>query len=311
MYLYLHAYPTSPFAHKIRLLFGYKGIAFTEVTQPVIMPKPELQAVTGGYRRIPVLQIANHIICDTPLIAATIEKLAPPNSPSLAQSGIERIVAQWADEKLFAAAMAYNFSPAGSAYFFRDGDMAIAKAFAEDRKQMRAGAARMMPQEALVTMKAYLNDLNEMLAQNGAYLLGDAPSMADFSAAHPLWFTRQWVTPLASLFNDYANINPWLDRVLALAPQNTPIISSAAALEIAAQESLSEADLSKLCAGETPSQLENKALGDTVSVIAESFGLEETQGVLRYVSNQRIILQRDLQGKATFVHFPRLGFVLK
>jgi glutathione S-transferase len=78
--LYFHHYVTSPFAEKIRLIFGLKGLAWHSVLQPSIMPKPDLQALTGGYRRIPVLQIGNDIVCDTALIADVLEHLAP--SPS-------------------------------------------------------------------------------------------------------------------------------------------------------------------------------------------------------------------------------------
>jgi len=52
--LILHHYPTSPFAEKIRLIFGYKKLAWQSVIIPRIMPKPELTALTGGYRRTPV-----------------------------------------------------------------------------------------------------------------------------------------------------------------------------------------------------------------------------------------------------------------
>lgn len=65
----LHHYTTSPFAEKIRAIMGYKNLAWKSVYQPMIMPKPDLQSLTGGYRRIPVLQIGNQVVCDTMLIA--------------------------------------------------------------------------------------------------------------------------------------------------------------------------------------------------------------------------------------------------
>ena len=55
--LILHHYDTSPFSEKVRLMLGLKGLAWDSVQAPVIMPKPELTPLTGGYRRIPVLQI--------------------------------------------------------------------------------------------------------------------------------------------------------------------------------------------------------------------------------------------------------------
>jgi hypothetical protein len=38
------------------------------------MPKPDLVALTGGYRKTPVLQYKNHIYCDTRLIARVIDE---------------------------------------------------------------------------------------------------------------------------------------------------------------------------------------------------------------------------------------------
>jgi len=117
--LILHHYPTSPFAEKIRLILGYKQLAWKSVFIPMIMPKPDLTALTGGYRKTPVLQIGADVYCDTALICDVLEHWAP--TPSLypeAIKGTARIVAQWADSALFTAAMAYNFQPAGVAQVF-------------------------------------------------------------------------------------------------------------------------------------------------------------------------------------------------
>ena len=54
--LILHQYPASPFSEKIRCLLGYKQQAYQSVEIPVIMPKPDLMALTGDYRKTPVLQ---------------------------------------------------------------------------------------------------------------------------------------------------------------------------------------------------------------------------------------------------------------
>src|SRR3954468_23611809 len=98
----LHHYPTSPFAEKARLMLGFKKLAWKSVLIPAVMPKPDLTALTGGYRRTPVLQIGADIYCDTGLIADVLENIAP--SPSLypaATSGLAHTLAQWADTNLF------------------------------------------------------------------------------------------------------------------------------------------------------------------------------------------------------------------
>ena len=54
--LILHHYALSPFAEKIRRILAFKKLAWRSVEQPTIAPKPDLTPLTGGYRRIPVLQ---------------------------------------------------------------------------------------------------------------------------------------------------------------------------------------------------------------------------------------------------------------
>ena len=54
--LILHHYPSSPFSEKIRLILGYKKLRWQSVIIPIIMPKNDVVALTGGYRRTPVLQ---------------------------------------------------------------------------------------------------------------------------------------------------------------------------------------------------------------------------------------------------------------
>ena len=73
--LILHHYDEAPFAEKIRLVFGIKGLTWRSVIVPSAMPKPDLMPLTGGYRRTPVLQIGADVYCD-------------PNSPPCSRSAI-------------------------------------------------------------------------------------------------------------------------------------------------------------------------------------------------------------------------------
>ena len=81
----LHQYASSPFAEKIRVCLGIKRLAWGAVDEPVIMPKPELVALTGGYRRIPVMQIGADIYCDSQLIVRELERRFP--EPTLFPAG--------------------------------------------------------------------------------------------------------------------------------------------------------------------------------------------------------------------------------
>src|ERR1700675_1858867 len=108
----LHHYPNSPFAEKIRLILGSKSQHWSSVLIPLIMPKPDLVALTGGYRKTPILQIGADIYCDTALIARVLERIAP--SPSLFPQGETLAVqatAHFADSTLFGIAIPIGFQP--------------------------------------------------------------------------------------------------------------------------------------------------------------------------------------------------------
>jgi glutathione S-transferase len=306
--LIFHHYPNSPFAEKIRLAFGLKNLAWRSCDVSPIMPKPELQALTGGYRRIPVLQIGADVYCDTLLICEVLESLQP--APSLypqGQTGLARTLAQWADGTLFPTAMAYNFSPAGGAEFARLNPDLDLRAFGADRAQMRGGAQRMLPGDATAAYKSYLRRIATML-ENSPFVLGDQVSVADLSCYHPLWFTRR-LPAIADILATNPAILPWMDRVAALGhgKRDAVEVSRSDSLKIALQATPDKASAS------TNFQDEHGIpLGTEVTITAESFGLEVTSGTLVAATRTRFTLARthELTG-LVHVHFPRIGFVLK
>ncbi|NQW93486.1 MAG: glutathione S-transferase family protein, partial [Polaromonas sp.] len=211
--LILHHYPTSPFAEKVRLILGYKKLTWKSVIIPMIMPKPDVVALTGGYRKTPVLQIGADIYCDTALICDVLDHLQP--EPSLypePSKGMGRTLAQWADTTLFWTAMAYNFQPAGTAQVFAGAPPEAAEAFAEDRQAMRQGMPRMPAADAAAAYKSYLRRMSDML-DDWPFLLGALPSIADFSAYHPLWFTRTRTPAMAGILNATPAVLAWMDRM--------------------------------------------------------------------------------------------------
>src|SRR5271167_1113817 len=128
--LILHHYPGSPFAEKIRLILGFKGLHWSSVIIPNIMPKPDVVALTGGYRKTPILQLGADIYCDTALIAEVVDSLAvePPLYPPGAASA-SRTLAQWADSTLFWTAIPHTLQPAGLAHMFSEAPPEAIKAF--------------------------------------------------------------------------------------------------------------------------------------------------------------------------------------
>ena len=217
--LILHHYPTSPFAEKARLLLGYKKLAWKSVIIPQIQPKPDVVALTGGYRKTPILQIGADIYCDTALICDVLEHLAPAPAIYPAQGkGLARTVAQWADSTLFWTAMAYNFQPKGAADVFAGAPADVGKAFADDRKAMSVNMTRLRPLDAIAAYKSYLRRISDML-EGQPFVMGDAPTVADFSLYHPLWFTRVRTPSLADILTHTPAVLEWM----ALAESNFSI----------------------------------------------------------------------------------------
>ena len=304
--LILHHYPTSPFAEKVRLILGHKQLAWKSVFIPMIMPKPDLTALTGGYRKTPVLQIGADIYCDTALICDVLEHLVP--TPTLypeVVKGAARIVAQWADSALFTAAMAYNFQPAGVAQVFAGAPAEGVQAFVADRAAMRGGAARMASSDAAATYKSYLRRIASML-HGQDFLFGAQPCVADFAVYHPLWFTQERTSALAGIFDATPEVKAWMGRMKAIGHGTPGKCSAEEALQIARSG--------------TPAALQAElfqdehgiALGSLVTIAADNFGLEPTEGELIAATRTRYTLRRtDDRAGTVHVHFPRVGFTLK
>ena len=305
--LILHHYPSSPFAEKIRLVLGYKNLAWKSVVIPQIMPKPDVQALTGGYRKTPILQIGAGIYCDTSLICDVLEHLAP--TPSLYPEpgkGLARTLAQWADSTLFWAAMAYNLGPKGAADMFGNTPPEVAKAFSDDRRAMSGSMTRLRPADAAAAYKSYLRRLSDML-DDQPFLLGAVPTVADFACYHPLWFTRTRTPSVAGILDLTPAVVDWMARMAAIGHGTMEKFNAADAIAVAAASTPHT-----LLTDSTFQDDHGIALGSLVTVAAESFGPEATEGELVAATRTHYTLRRiDERAGTVHVHFPRIGYVLK
>jgi len=287
--LVLHHYPNSPFSEKVRLILGYKALSWTSVHIPVVMPKPDVVALTGGYRKTPILQMGADIYCDTALIADVLEAIAP--SPTLYPQGsaaASRTLAQWADSTLFWAAIPYTMQSAGLAHMFSGASPEAIKRFGEDRNAFRANIPR--------------RRLEEMLG-NQPFLLGAQPSIADFSFYHCLWFVFRG-GPTAQIFEPFRRIEDWRERMHAFGHGSHDELDSGAAVAIAqAAVPLASAGISEDTHG--------IAFGEKVVIAATDTGVDPIEGCLYAATRERISITReDPRAGQVAVHFPRLGFEL-
>lgn len=303
--LILHHYPSSPFAEKARLMMGLKQLDWHSVYIPAVMPKPDVVALTGGYRRTPLLQVGADIYCDTSLIADVLEHWQPtPSLYPVVHKGMARVLAQWADSTLFWAAMAYTLSPKGAAAMFASQPPGAAEAFLTDRKAMQTNLVRIRPGDGTSAYRSYLRRIASMLDQD--FLLTDAPCLADLAVYHPLWFTRVGNPTLAGIFDATPEVLQWMDRIAALGHGRAMKMSSADAIEVA--RNAEPAPLS-----DSPFQDDHGIpLGSRVSIAAESFGNETTEGLLVAATRTRYTIERtDARAGKVHVHFPRIGYVLR
>ncbi|QTN28674.1 glutathione S-transferase family protein [Rhodoferax sp. AJA081-3] len=301
----LHHYASSPFSEKVRLVLGYKKLAWKSVTVPAIMPKPDVQALTGGYRKTPFLQIGSDVYCDSALMCDVLEHLQP--APTLypeSHKGLARVLAQWADTTLFWAAMAYNLQPKGAMTMFDSPE--TAKAFGADRGAMSVGMNRLRPADAAAAYKSYLRRLANMLDGND-FLMGSSPCVADFSAYHPLWFTRVCVPVMADILEATPAVLRWMDRMAALGHGSKEKMTATEAIAVCA------ASAGAVAQNDVSFQDEHGIpLGSQVSIAAETFGPEATEGELVAATRTRYTLKRvDERAGTVHVHFPRIGYVLK
>lgn len=304
--LILHHYPSSPFSEKIRLTLGHKNIPWKSVVIPVLSPKPDLVALTGGYRRAPMLQIGADIYCDSSLIADVLEHIEPwPTLYPEPSKGLARILAQWADTTLFQLAMAFSLQPRGMEQLFAHAPPEATRAFIQDRQAMSAGMAQLTPEDAAAAYRSCLRRLSDML-DDRPFLLGDVPCITDFAVYAPLWFTRIRTSVLADIFNATPAVLDWMDRMAAIGHGEMEKFSALEAIAVAA------ASVPAPLHDDTFLDEHGIALGSRVMVSAESFGVEPTEGELIAATRMHYTLRRsDERAGQVHVHFPRIGYSLR
>ncbi|PTL77732.1 glutathione S-transferase family protein [Vitiosangium sp. GDMCC 1.1324] len=299
----LHHYPGSPFAEKARTMLGFKGLRWTSVIIPVIMPKPDVTALTGGYRKTPFLQIGADIYCDTTLIADVLERLAPaPTFYPPEAAGLTHIQSQWADSTLFWTVIAYTFQPAGLRSLFGNLTPEQLKAFIADRAAFRGNAPQMSVQDAVGALGLYLERLEAQLSDGRAWLLGGSASLADFSVYHPLWFLRQ-AAAVAGILEPHARVKAWMERVRARGHGTTDGMESQQAVEHAASSTPAPLD------GEPFLELHGLTRGERVTIAATDYGMDAVEGEFVLSRPNELAIRRvDPRAGEVVVHFPRIGF---
>jgi len=304
--LILHHYDGSPFSEKVRLMLGFKGAAWRSVLIPRILPKPDVIALTGGYRKTPLLQQGADIWCDTALIARRLEALMPQPPLYPPSAALAPMLAAWADSTLFWTAVPYTMQPAGLAAMFAGAPPEAVQAFAADRAPFVAPIKRPSAAEATGHLHTELALLDAALRDGRTHLLGNDASIADFSVAHCLWYVKRG-GPLASILDGYPAVAAWLARMLALGHGTPSPMDSAQALTTAATAATAMRFEPTTVAPEPGLEA-----GDPVTVTPTDYGCDPSAGTLVGLSTNEVVIERrDARAGTVHVHFPRRGFQIR
>jgi glutathione S-transferase len=297
----LHHYPMSPYAEKVRLAFGLKGIAWRSVHIPFVMPKPELMPLTGGYRRTPVLQIGADIFCDTLRILREVERRFP--APSLypnGEAGLAHAVTGWAEKSLFNAAVGVALGEMGDK---------LPAGFEKDRSEMagrEVNAARLKAARPILVdqLRAQFGAIEDML-KSKPFLLGPQASLADLAAYHPAWFIARNCAKETSPLNEYPRIMEWMARMAAIGHGQATPMKAAEALQVA------KAAEPQLTTAADPHDPAGRKLGQRVKVTPDDSGRVPVVGEIVASSADEIAIRRqDETVGEVLVHFPRAGFIV-
>lgn len=298
----LHHYPPSPVSEKIRVAMGFKKLTWKSVEQNRLPDRPELFAMTGGYRRIPVMQIGADIYCDTQCIFMELEQRFPKHSfhPS-GNNGASFGLSRWMDSQFFELGVKVAFAPVADSlppdliadrtrlYFGPDGDM--------------AAEAKDIP-HTLAQLRAQLGWLEDQLVSNGAYLHGAKASMSDLLAWYIVWFIKGRYGDAQLLLAEFPALLSWVTRMEAIGHGTSETMTPEESLSIALKAT---SDTPELTDAADPQGLK---VGMEVSVAPlTNSGETGVTGKIRSVSRNRIALARhDERCGDVVVHFPRVGY---
>ncbi len=295
-----HEYPVSPFAEKIRRIFGYKKIAYRSVEQPMWMPKPQLTPLTAGYRRIPVLQIGADIYCDTTRIVRKLEELYPePTVFPDANPAAAEAIAAWADRGLFQACVPVVFNALASM---------LPPELLADRAKMRPDMtpeklAAVAPQGAAV-LSAACDRFNTTLTTHD-FVLGSAMSVADAALYHCLWFSRNTPEGGETIVGAPAVVS-WMARLEAMGSGDLTPMDPSEALDIARDATPEPATTSD---GSGDGEF---APGTSVEIAADDLPNDVFTGVVISSGRHEVVIRHeDSQLGELALHFPRSGYLVR
>ena len=296
--LILHHFDWSPFAEKVRLALGFKGLAWQSVQIPMIMPKPNLMPLTGGYRKTPTLQIGADIYCDTRLIVRELERRY--HEPTLfphGSRGLSLALSHWSDTALFEPGAALSMGL----------NKEVPQDVIADRKEffkfMDFSRLSEDVPHLLTQLRANADLLAQQLGDGRRFVWGEAPGWADITCYFPLWMTRIFVPNAVGAFEKSAHVAAWAQRLQAIGHGARSELDPQEALN-AAREATAEPGR-----GVDPEDPVKLNAGERVTVTPADYGKIPVAGELVTLELHEVAVRRTEASVGSVVtHFPRIGY---
>lgn len=296
--LILWSYDASPFTQKALGMLGVKGLDWRWVETPMMPPKDDLLALTGGYRGTPVLQVGADVYVDSQLIARELERRFPQPTLFPAGGGLELALVRWSDA------------------FFRSGlRIILGLTLAQWPAEFRRDRQQLFPDidfdtvgedlgHASSQFRAHAALLEAQLADGRAYLAGPSPGLADIQAWPFLWMARSSMGALAGeLLDDLGALGRWEARMRALGEgrrQPLPAAEALAGARAATPAAAVQVDV------RDPQALR---AGQAVEVAPDDTRRGAVRGEVVVATAGEIALRRQHEAVGEVViHFPRLGY---
>ncbi len=299
----LHHYPQSPVSEKVRVVLGLKDLDWRSVTIPRLPPKPDLIALTGGYRLTPVLQTGADVFCDSQAIIRELERLKP--EPTLFPGGAGGMawgVGRWIDGSLFNTVIKLVFADAGDD---------LDKDFENDRGPLYFGpgydrkAIMAELPETLAQIRAQVAWMDERLTSRD-FMLGPKPGLPDALCYYIVWLIRGRYSKGPEFLSPFKRLTAWEERVKSFGHGRAEDMDALDALAVA------KAAKPKTKKGGKADDLAALKPGDDVRVapmgIDEALCPAVAGKILRLDAQEIAIAREDDRTGEVAVHFPRAGY---
>ncbi|MCZ6525792.1 MAG: glutathione S-transferase family protein [Gammaproteobacteria bacterium] len=294
----LHHFDISPFAEKIRLVLGLKHLTWQSVQIPIIMPKPDLTVLTGGYRKTPVMQIGADIYCDTNRIALELEHRHP--QPTLfpdGSAGLSMALSFWSNQTFFNHGAGLSMGL----------NTEIPKPILADRKAFfNFMDFDKLPDELphlFSQLMAHMSLVDDQLADGRPYLLGNELGWIDINAYFVLWMSQNNIPGIEDHLKHLTNITDWDSRIAELGHGQRS--------ELDAKDAIVSAKNTEPPSGSGVDREDvlEFSVGDDVIVEPDDYGMVPVKGELITLNRHEISLRRrHPQTDEVNVHFPRAGY---